>query len=615
MTEPKSQTARLRVLATSDVHMHLLPYDYFADVPTPGKGLHALSSVMSDLRREAAAESPPRRVLLVDNGDTLQGSVLGDRLANALPHEGIHPLAKVMNALGYDAMGLGNHDLDYGLDYLGWFARSLDAPLVSSNTILDPPLDWLAPYCVLPVGDVDVGILSILPPRTVKALHAKIGDAAVVVDMIWAVQRAARKLRERGADIVLALAHTGLDPNDNEQVLEEIARDGNVDALVGGHQHGVFPGHVPEGVVADTHAGTLHGVPTAMPGCEGALLGCIDLDLERTSDGGWTVANGAARVVPPCPAAHCEDSAFDPIRPAHAATCAALDTVIGKTSVPLTSYFAQVRPTSIHEVTAAAQCAVIDAERQGTPLAALPLLSAVSLPRAGGTGGAQNYVDIPAGPLTARHLAALNVYSHQVWAVQVTGAELAEWLERSVSAFARIPRDGAPHGSDQTSDRTAGGLFDTDFPAFDFDVIHGISYAIDPTAPARYDRSGKLRHPESRRVSRIAHEGLPVAPEAQFLVAVNSFRACGGGQFPGLHPDRPVLRPELPVAEALRSFLSSGAEPDRQEPWQFAETCAGIATWFETGAGAVKHLEEIAHLSPGRPQPQPSGFVRIPITL
>lgn len=610
MAVSRFQIARLRILATSDVHMHLLPHDYFSDVPTPGRGLLALTATMTKLRRQAAAEAPPRHVLLVDNGDTLQGNALGDHLALRAPRQGPHPVAQVMNALGYDAMGLGNHDLDYGLDYLEWFARSLDAPLLSSNTTLVPARDWLRPHTLCRAGGITVGILSILPPGTVQALHAHMGDAARAGDALRAVRDTARQLRRIGADVVLALAHAGLDPGDGDPSLAGIARAGVVDALVGGHEHGVFPGPVPPGIEADVETGTLHGVPTAMPGCDGALLGCIDLDLDRTSAGAWSVTRSSARVLAPPDSAAGVQRAFDPIRPLHAETSAMLDRVIARTPVPLNSYFAQVRPTRIHALIAEAQRAVIEDARQGTRLAGLPILSAVSLPRAGGTGGARNYTDIPAGPLTARHVAELSIYANLVWAVEFTGAELAEWLEKSAATFAHIC---AAH---------PGGLHDPDVPAFDFDVICGLTCVIDPTQPARYDRAGHVRQPESRRVHGLAHDGAPIPPGSRFLVAVNSFRACGGGHFPGLHPDRPILRPDRTLADALHAVLTRyttdgyGLDTlDDCHTWRFADTCAGTATWFETGPGALDHLDEIAHLSPGTPEPQPSGFVRIPITL
>lgn len=603
MIRPASQIVKLRILATSDVHMHLLPLDYFTDQPTPGKGLQALAANIADLRRHAAAEDPPRQVLLVDNGDTLQGTALGDHLATCQPRDCPHPVAEVMNALGYDAMGLGNHDLDYGLDYLRWFARSLDAPLLSSNLRLEPPGDWLTARCLLSAQGLGVGVLSVLPPGTVHAMHAETKNRIAVDDMIEAVRGTAAQLRSAGADIVLGLAHTGLDSEDSEQALACVARTGSLDALVGGHQHGVFPGPVPPGIDAEPEAGLLHGVPTAMPGCNGTLLGVIDLDLEWSTNGCWAVKTSQARVVPASVATAAHDPAFDPILSAHAATRRALDRVIAATPVPLTSYFARVRPTAIHALIGAAKKGAIDIERRGTPFADLPLLSAVSVPRAGGHVGSGNFIDIPAGDFSARHLAELSVYANKVWAVQLSGAELAEWLEKSASAFAQVNGDGAS------------GLFDASFPAFDFDVIDELEYAIDPTQPARYDRAGALRHPESRRVSDITYEGSPVVPDMQFLVAVSSFRACGGGRFPGLHAERPVLRPDRSVTDALRAQLTTGGVPPQGASWRFAASCAGTRTWFETGAGALHHLDEIAHLSPGRPAYQRSGFVRIPITL
>lgn len=97
-----------------------------------------------------------------------------------------------------------------------------------------------------------------------------------------------------------------------------------------------------------------------------------------------------------------------------------------------------------------------------------PLLVAVAPFKAGGRGGPMNYTDIPPGPLTTRHVADLHIHPNSPVALRMTGADLARWLERSVSLFHSI----AP-GSRDTN------LVDPAFPSYNFDMIHGLSFAID----------------------------------------------------------------------------------------------------------------------------------------
>lgn len=599
---PTSESFALRVLATTDLHMQLMSFNYYSDLPIQGMGLAALTGTITDLRKTSAAGQ--RHVLLVDNGDLLQGTALGDYLVSQGDRDHPHPVAQAMNELGYVAVGLGNHDLDYGLDYLDWFARDLSAPVVSSNLSLAPPRPWLAPFALVETMGPCVGIVSALPPGTLRGLHAHLGDDAHISNMEDAIRIHADKAREAGADVVLGLIHSGIGDDTDENALHRIAQQGKVDALVGGHTHQVFPGEDHAGLHdADMARGLLAGVPTVMPGFGGALVGCIDLDLQRSEDGNWQVTRASGAVFPAHKSPPANTTALNALHAPHTATCAALESEITQIAHPLTSYFSQVTATEKSGLVAAAQAEAIDAARQGTEYADLPLLSAVSAPRAGGRGGPWNYTDIPAGPLKARHVADLHVYANLIWAVHVTGAQLRDWLEKSAGAFV------------QQYDDPTQPLVDAAVPSFDFDVVHGVSYDIDPTVPAHFDYSGARRPGARHRIGPILHDGRVVQDDDAFLVAVNSFRACGGGNFPGFDPTRPVLRPRLNSSDVIRDYLASGKNPNYPSPWRFAQAARGLPTWFDTGPGALAYLDDIAHLTPGTPQMTPSGFLRIPITL
>ncbi|MFK7877389.1 MAG: 5'-nucleotidase C-terminal domain-containing protein [Paracoccaceae bacterium] len=595
---------KLRILATSDVHMHLLSYDYFLQKQTPGLGLSALTDTIANLRQEAASESPPRNSILVDNGDLLHGTPLASFLAGDAAAQGPHPVAKAMNALGYAAMGVGNHDLEYGLDYLGAFASSLTAPLISSNLKLSHPQSWLHPYQILYCGRIKVGVVSVLPPRTESWTFANLGGKIAISDMVQSVRCAAEQAREKGADIVIALAHTGIGVDKQENALQDIAQDGAIDALVGGHTHLSFPGpdHMSE-PGSNMASGTLHSIPTVMPGFGGSHVGCIDLDLYPSPSTERRICNSRAELFP----AHTSDQicapVFSALKAPHERTCAQLDEIIGHSEVPLTSHFARLRPTVLLSLMAAAQTAALQDIQKSSAFSDLPLLSAVSPARSGGRAGPWNYTDIPAGPLRQRHVAEMDTFSNVIWAVQINGAELLEWLEKSASVFV--------HQNQSAEQR----LIDPTFPSFDFDVIHGLTYAIDPTQPARFDTHGQCINPQAQRVSDVRRNGRAVAPSDQFLVAANNYRACGGGGFAGLSPQRPVLRPLITAAEALLAYMRSDQKPTLQNTWRFAPAAQGQKCWLQTGPGALAHMADIEHFAPKPPLSQSSGFVRISLTL
>ncbi len=597
MPQAAKKTEHLRILATSDVHMHVLSFDYLNDVPSEGQSLSALFETIEDLRRAAAAETPQRHSLLFDNGDMLQGSALADHLgAPCSMANGDRgdpgDFAHVLDNMGYDALGLGNHDLDFGLHYLAEVATQATAPVVSSNLVLKEPQNWLQKYVVLECGAVRVGVVSVLPPRTVDWSFAIIGDAIGVQDMVSACREAAQEARQAGADLVVALAHTGLGRDLAENALTALAEDGAMDCLIGGHTHRVFPPFEDRDIEgADLAHGLLFGVAMVMPGFGAALAGCIDLDLYQSEDGAWHVENASGCVVPAKRTAKQDSPAFHPIQKAHEATRERLNTKLGHTHTALTSYFVQFAPSGMLSLCASAQAKVIDALRQDLPERDLPLLSVVSPPRAGGRGGPWNYTDIPAGDILARHVAQLDVFTNRVWAVRSNGTDLKNWLEKSACCF-------AAHSDDPQS-----GLLDPDIPAFDFDVVYGLSYDIDPFAP------------KGARVSNIMYEGRAIDEGQEFLLALNSYRACGGSQFPNMCPEAPIMRPNVTTKDAVSSWIASGETSLFEPPWQFAKAVAGTHTWIETGPSAIGHLAEIAHLSPGTPQLQNSGFLRIPIRL
>jgi len=608
MTETKApplQSIPLRILATSDVHMHVMAFDYFSDAPAPGWGLEALAPLIKQLRHDALQESPPRATVLVDNGDLLQGTPLGRYLSRQTHPDMVHPLAQVMDNLGYDAVGLGNHDLDFGFRYLAQFARSLKAPVLSSNLVLAQPETWLASDTIVTRAGVQIGILSVLPQRSLEWAYARIGGAATIADMRETVRHQAQSLRDAGADLVLALAHTGIGNQDSENVLGEIAQDGHVDVLIGGHTHRRFP-HEDHGrhPGVDLDNGLLNGCPTVMPGFGGSYLGLIDVTLEIAEGGAPHVHSEHCRLLPVAKPKDAPPAPeLVPARAFHSATRASLSAPLGKTSVALSSYFVQATPSQVTHLVASAAWAAIDDVRKGTEYAELPLLSCVAPTRAGGRGGPAHYCDIPAGPLCARDLAQINIYSNLVWAVCMSGAEVTAWLERAAVAFHAV------------SEATTAGLLDLDVPPFDFDTLYGLTYEFDLSGPPRYSRQGHLIAPSAQRIRNLRHKGQPVSTEDRFLVAANSYRACGGGMYPGLSPQRPVLRPDLSADTVLREFVLSGRAVGWDGPWRFHDATKGTKTWIETGPGATAYLDDIAHLNPGVPEMQANGFLRVPITL
>ena len=571
----------LRILATSDLHMHLAARDDFTGRPAPGRALAAVATLIA---RQRAAH--PNTILL-DNGDVLDGAPAADFIDTARPH----PMIAAMNATGYDAGTLGNHDFDRGPAATLRALEQARFGIALTNATLKGAEGVIAPFVILDREMTDragatrrlkIGIMGFVLPRTTDwnwtlARHLRIADP------VEAARAAIPRLRAAGADLIVVLCHSGIGARQPTPLMEHAATalaalDG-IDALVAGHTHLVFPGpdhdHA-DGV--DPVRGTLCGKPAVMPGFWGSHLGVIDLALRETPDG-WTVVDRAARVeqsgaAPPAalPA---------PVVRTLADAATRMSRPLARTARPIHTHLALLGHDPASQLLARAQAWHVRRSLRGRA-AALPVLSIASPGRAGGRSGPDSFTDIPPGPLATLALSDLCPWTNRLCAVEASGADLADWLERAASIFRRI----VPGGADQP-------LIDARFPTYNFDVIHGLDWRIDLTRPARHAPDGSLADPSAHRILDLRHSGRAVAPSDRFVIATHSFRVAQGGMYGALASGlRPVLDAGPPLREVLRRYLARRRRLDDsvRTPWRFAPL-PGTTALFDTGPGALAHLD------------------------
>lgn len=630
---------RLRILATSDLHAHLCAWDYFNDRPSPRFGLERTAALIA----EARSEEP--NTLLFDNGDFLQGSPLGDCFAAKdasgedqpvgdeqiwdEPDHPPHPMIDAMNALRYDAITLGNHEFSHGLDFLIGALEGAEFPVVSSNIALklgatpaeDQPL--VARHVMLRRSFRDtmgrlvplkIGVLGVCPPQVMVWERDRIGGRLAVRDMVEAAVAAAEELRAAGADVVLALSHSGILPLSRDDARENVslvlAERADVDAVIMGHVHQTFPdARQPAQPGVDPLRGTLAGKPAVMPGFFGSHLGVIDLDLALAAGGGWRVAGHHSALRPifsqrGATAPAVTDRALAArTAAAHRETLRWAHQVIGHTPVPLDTHFALLGDSAALRIVAGAQRNHVARRLSRSPHAELPVLSAVAPFKAGGRGGPDNYTDIAAGPLAMRHAVELYLHPNSLVALRVTGDELRRWLERAVRIFHRI-RPGARDVP----------LIDDDCPSFNFDTIDGLSWQIDLTRPVLEEGDEG-----PGRIVDLCWQGRPLDPAAEFILATNSFRAAGGGGFPATGPGaRVVLTEERPIRDILIEHIAGGGIADVATPsaWGFAPVPGGASVLFDSGPGSFAQMARIDDLKPEDMGPSPeSGFRRFRLWL
>ena len=594
-TKPvEGQTVDVRILATTDLHTNLVNYDYYQDKPVETLGL-AKTAVLIE---KAKKENP--NVLLVDNGDTIQGTPLGTYKAIVDPVEKgeQHPMYAALQALGFEAGTLGNHEFNYGLDYLNRVIETAGIPLVNAN-VLDPATGKFIyqPYKIIEktftdtqgrLTTVKIGVTGIVPPQILNWDKANLEGKVVVRDSVEAIRDIIPEMRKAGADITLVLSHSGIGDDKYEKGEEnegyQIASLPGVDAVVTGHSHAEFPSGNGTGFYekypgVDGVNGKINGTPVTMAGKYGDHLGVIDLKLNYT-DGKWKVTDskGSIRKVD-TKSNEADKRVIDIAKESHEGTINYVRQQVGTTSAPITSYFALVKDDPSVQIVNNAQLWYAKQELAGTPEANLPILSAAAPFKAGTRGDATAYTDIPAGPIAIKNVADLYLYDNVTAILKVNGAQLKEWLEMSAGQFNTIdPNNSQPQN-----------LVNTNYRTYNFDVIDGVTYEFDITQPNKYDREGKLANPNASRVRNLKYQGKEIDPNQEFIVVTNNYRS--NGNFPGVREASLNRLLNLENRQAIINYILAvkNINPSADQNWHFADTIKGLDLRFLT-ADKAKNL-------------------------
>ncbi|QPH54040.1 5'-nucleotidase C-terminal domain-containing protein [Pontivivens ytuae] len=537
--------ARLRLIATTDLHMSMTAE------PLPGAangtaGLAGLATAIEAARCEASTAS-----LLFDVGDTLQGNAMADYIAQ-LCSDQPHPIYSAFNALGYDAVTFGNHDVDFGLDIFDGFRGALSAPMVNANmTRRDGGPGWRAFEIIekeiAPGSTVRIGVTGVLPPRVMRWNRHHLHDRAEVAPCADAVEAVLPQIRAAGADLVVVLAHCGIvppgHPDEDEQAALAIAALPGVDVVLCGHQHRTFPGQdiPPLGDRIDPIRGTLDEKPAIMAGWNGEKIGVLDLELEK-ANGAWRVAghHTGFRV-----AGAPDRRVVDLAAPYLEATRDRLSEPLGRTSVPLDTTLAALADSAAVRVMRAA----FEAAGKAALATDTPVIAAASPFRTGGRSGPQAFTRIRAGTLTRGDVADLCPYPNRMVAISATGRDVVDWLEMAAIHFETLSATGPTRR-----------LLQPDVPGYNFDSLSGLSYEIDATQPPRFDVGGMLLDPTARRVRNLMRDGRPVRDEERFVVVVSSYRAGGGGNYRHL-PNLPLVHDDLGLmSDIVANWVSAQPE-------------------------------------------------------
>ncbi|WP_242611954.1 bifunctional 2',3'-cyclic-nucleotide 2'-phosphodiesterase/3'-nucleotidase [Fictibacillus sp. BK138] len=601
-------------METTDLHTNFAAYDYYKAAPSDVVGLSKTATLIKQARKEV------KNNVLVDNGDLLQGTPLGTYKAkiNPLKKGEVHPAYKAMNLLGYDMATLGNHEFNYGLNYLSEAINDANFSYVSANVYKkdndkNPNNDkhLISPYRIVEkkVTDISgkqktvkIGYIGLVTPQITDWDKQHLEGKVTARGIVETAKKYVPEMKKKGADIVIALTHSGFSAkaDNTEDVIYSLSKVAGIDAITFSHTHKVFPaadeksldilfkdaqGNVLPGV--NNAKGTINGVAAVQAGYGGSNLGLIDLDIQFVK-GKWEVYNtqSSTRAIFDKVTGYkaAEDQAIvNAVKNEHEATIKYVNTPIGKTTAPIHSYFALVQDDpSIQVVTNAQKWYVEKYIQNNKPqYKDLPILS-VGAPFKAGRNGVTEYTEISKGDLTIRSAGDLYLYDNTLKAIKVKGSVVKEWLEMSAGKFNQI--DPAKSGEQP--------LFNDLFPVYNFDVIDGVTYKVDVTKPARYNDKG-LKVSDASRIIDLSYNGKLVDPNQDFIVVTNNYRASGGGNFPGVKGSEYVVDSADENRQILMDYISEVKEinPTADANWSIAPiTGDSVNVTFTSSPNAEAYL-------------------------
>ena len=488
---------KITLLATTDLHGNLYPYDYYTAQPA-ARGLAKIATLIQAARAENANN------LLIDCGDTIQGTPLEavhqeyietghlpEGLAFAGPPLARDPMMLAMNAIGYDAMVVGNHEFNFGLKNLAEARAVANFPWISSNIRADPGATArpFAPYFVKTVAGVKIAVVGVTTPlipvwEPEEHYHGYRFESGVD-----AVRRVVAQLRQREhPDIVIVAAHSGLDRSakpgalgdgdSRENMIYQIATEvPGIDAIVFGHTHQQLAGY------------RIGDVLLMQPKNWGISLGRMDFVLESAPFGGWRIVSKSSRLIPVTRDTMADPNVLNIARPYHELAESYLNTPIADAPAALDARLARVEDT-----------ALIDAVQQvelNYSKADVSFASSFNARAA-----------VKKGPVTVREIAGLYIYENQLYVIQGDGKMVRDALENAARYYQTCSGD-CSHGP----------LINPQVIGYNYDIAEGVNYEID------------LTQPPGHRIRNLTWHGKPLDDHQPLRIAVNNYRAGGGAGY------------------------------------------------------------------------------------
>ncbi|MBF0376109.1 MAG: 5'-nucleotidase C-terminal domain-containing protein [Desulfamplus sp.] len=506
----------IKVIETTDIHGSIFPYD-FIEAKSTGQSLTQVYSYVK-AQRNIANQS----VVLLDNGDILQGQPIVNYYNFEHTPLSEHVVAAAMNYMGYDAATVGNHDIEPGKEVYDAIQSALNFPWLAANCIdTNTGKPYFEPYAVVTKNGVKIAILGLITPGIPMWLPQSVWPNMEFIDMTEAAQEWIPKIKSReNPDIIIGLFHSGwdycynndcksqeeieaayaLERNENGAQIVAMEVDG-FDLICIGHDHMNWADSIKNKA----------GKTVYFMGADDAAAYISEAIIVVKADGTKMIEvlnrNSSKFAV--------DNEMYSYFEPQINYTKAFVDEEIGVFTADTSSQDSMFGDSSfndiIHELQLKVAKNALDIDAQISFAAPL-----------------QFDKTIAAGPIYVRDLYKLYKYDNWLYVMELTGEEIDGHLEFSYAKWTNQMKSDKDHLLNFTKlDETVSPpTYETATRYYNYDSAAGIVYTVDVSKPA-YDRVEILGL--DANLDGVVDPNSTWSETATYNVAINSYRAAGGG--------------------------------------------------------------------------------------
>lgn len=518
----EQQLVELMVIETSDVHGSFYPYDFIDRKDVKGS-LARVHTYVEEQRKQYGD-----RVLLLDNGDILQGQPSA-YYYNYIDQQSRHLAAEMLSYMGFDAGNMGNHDVEVSRPVFGRWAADCDFPILGANIIeTDTGNPHFKPYVVFERGGIRIAVLGMITPGIPAWLSENLWEGLRFDDM----EETARKYmpilkKKEKADVVIGLFHTGdeaqwLSGIYREHAAQEVAeRVPGFDVVLFGHDHS-RDCHKIVNVEGDS-------VLLINPGNAAHVVS--DVTIKCVVENGRVISKQVEGELASVDDLPVSEAFMQQFSKQYDAVTQFISKKIGHFAATITTRPAYFGPSAFIDLIHSLQLTLTGADISF----AAPL----------------SYdAQIKEGDVYVSDMFNLYKYENMLYTMDLTGREILGALEYSYGLWINEMKSKNDHVllMDQSQDNAGDGRAKFLHPMFNFDSAAGIIYTVDVTKPAG----------QKVKIERMA-DGTPFDLDKHYKVAVNSYRGNGGGEHltkgAGIAHDDLIKRVIVSTDKDLRYYL------------------------------------------------------------